>query len=118
MELTPEWVDAWVKDLKAGNTRAGVVKTDDLQAITSDKAKSAPRVPRTKTVAGQGANKVGRKFASRKDVYDKGYEGLAEKAKAPRRRPTTSRGPAAASGTRRTTTGRPSARPARKTFSR
>ena len=120
MELSSEWVDAWVKDLKAGNTRAGVVKSADLEAITSEKTKNAPFVPRTKAVAGQGANKGGRKFASRKDVYDKGYEGLAEKAKSPRRRPTTSRGPAATGGARRsgTSTGRPAARPARKSLGR
>lgn len=119
MELAPEWVDAWVKDLKAGNTRAGVVKSEDLDALMKGgDTKKTVHVPRTKAVAGQGANKGGRKFASRKDVYEKGYEGLAEKAKSPRRRPSAK--PAVATGARRTGSGttRPTGRVTRRTSGR
>lgn len=76
MELSAQWVEGWISDLKNGHTRAGVVRNEELpdfevRAVTSS--------AKTKAVAGRGANKGGRKFASRKDVYDKGYEGLAEK---------------------------------------
>lgn len=74
MRLSDEWVKGWIEDLKAGSSRAGVVPG-------SDKSKVAAAPTRQKTKAGTGANKGGRKFAARKDVYDKGYEGVAESKK-------------------------------------
>ena len=74
MRLSDEWVKGWIEDLKAGSSRAGVVPG-------SDKSKVAAAPTRQKAKAGTGANKGGRKFAARKDVYDKGYEGVAESKK-------------------------------------
>lgn len=74
MRLSDEWVKGWSEDLKAGSSRAGVVPG-------SDKSKVAAAPTRQKAKAGTGANKGGRKFAARKDVYDKGYEGVAESKK-------------------------------------
>lgn len=74
MRLSDEWVKGWIEDLKAGSSRAGVVPG-------SDKSKVAVAPTRQKAKAGTGANKGGRKFAARKDVYDKGYEGVAESKK-------------------------------------
>lgn len=74
MRLSDEWVKGWIEDLKAGSARAGVVPAS---------AKDEPGKTRTrsKAQAGVGANKGGRKFAAKKDVYDKGYEGVAESKK-------------------------------------
>jgi 23S rRNA pseudouridine2605 synthase len=74
MRLSDEWVKSWIDDLKAGSSRAGIVPG-------SDKKKTEVARGRSKTQAGMGANKGGRKFAARKDVYDKGYEGVAESKK-------------------------------------
>ena len=74
MRLSDEWVKGWIDDLKAGSSRAGIVPG-------SDKKKTEVARGRSKTQAGMGANKGGRKFAARKDVYDKGYEGVAESKK-------------------------------------
>lgn len=74
MRLSDEWVKGWIEDLKAGSSCAGVVPG-------SDKSKVAAAPTRQKAKAGTGANKGGRKFAARKDVYDKGYEGVAESKK-------------------------------------
>ena len=74
MRLSDEWVKGWIEDLKAGSSRAGVVPG-------SDKSKVAAAPTRQKAKAGTGANKGGRKFAARKDVYDKAYEGVAESKK-------------------------------------
>ena len=71
MRLSDEWVKAWIEDLKTGSSRAGVVPG-------SDQGKKITTPIRPKAQAGVGANKGGRKFAARKDVYDKGYEGVAE----------------------------------------
>ena len=70
MLLGSDWVKGRIEDLKAGRERAGVVP----QAAQTSQAP----LRTGKAKAGMGANKGGRKFASRKDVYDKGYEGLAE----------------------------------------
>ena len=74
MRLSDEWVKGWIEDLKAGSARAGVVPAS---------AKDEPGKTRTrsKAQAGVRANKGGRKFAAKKDVYDKGYEGVAESKK-------------------------------------
>lgn len=74
MRLSDEWVKGWIEDLKAGSSRAGVVPGSDISKVAA-----APT--RQKAKAGTGANKGGRKFAARKDVYDKGYEGVAESKK-------------------------------------
>ena len=98
MELSAQWVEGWISDLKSGNTRAGVVRNDELPDFEAVAAKPS----KSKAVAGRGANKGGRKFASRKDVYDKGYEGLAQKEKPQRRRKRPERGAQeGASGTSR-----------------
>ena len=78
MRLSDDWVKAWIDDLKKGSSRAGVVPGHEKT--------SAPTTARQATKAGSGANKGGRKFASRKDVYDKGYEGVAETKKRSARR--------------------------------
>lgn len=74
MRLSDEWVKGWIEDLKAGSTRAGVVPG-------STKDENGKTRTRSKAQAGVGANKGGRKFAAKKDVYDKGYEGVAESKK-------------------------------------
>lgn len=74
MRLSDEWVKGWIEDLKAGSTRAGVVPG-------STKDGAGKTRTRSKAQAGVGANKGGRKFAAKKDVYDKGYEGVAESKK-------------------------------------
>ena len=78
MRLSDDWVKAWIEDLKKGSSRAGVVPGREKT--------SAAATGRQTTRAGSGANKGGRKFASRKDVYDKGYEGVAETKKRSARR--------------------------------
>lgn len=74
MRLSDEWVKGWIEDLKAGSTRAGVVPGSTKDGAGKTRARS-------KAQAGVGANKGGRKFAAKKDVYDKGYEGVAESKK-------------------------------------
>ena len=74
MRLSDEWVKGWIEDLNAGSTRAGVVPG-------STKDGAGKTRTRSKAQAGVGANKGGRKFAAKKDVYDKGYEGVAESKK-------------------------------------
>ena len=74
MRLSDEWVKGWIEDLKAGSTRAGVVPGSTKDGAGKTRARS-------KVQAGVGANKGGRKFAAKKDVYDKGYEGVAESKK-------------------------------------
>lgn len=92
MELSDEWVKGWINDLKAGKARGGVVpevqervtqrgRIEKTQVTDDSKTRSGLR-PK----AGMGANKGGRKFASRKDIFDKGYEGLAESKKRTRKR--------------------------------
>lgn len=78
MRLSDDWVKAWIEDLKKGSSRAGVVPGREKT--------SAAATGRQTIRAGSGANKGGRKFASRKDVYDKGYEGVAETKKRSARR--------------------------------
>ena len=78
MRLSVDWVKAWIEDLKKGSFRAGVVPGREKTSATA--------TGRQTTRAGSGANKGGRKFASRKDVYDKGYEGVAETKKRSARR--------------------------------
>ena len=78
MRLSDDWVKAWIEDLKKGSFRAGVVPGSEKT--------SAAATGRQTTRDGSGANKGGRKFASRKDVYDKGYEGVAETKKRSARR--------------------------------
>lgn len=78
MRLSDDWVKGWIEDLKSGSARAGVVP---------DSAKSeTKRGSYTVAKAGIGANKGGRKFAAKKDVYEKGYEGVAESKKRNARR--------------------------------
>ena len=74
MRLSDEWVKGWIEDLKAGSTRAGVVPGSTRDGAGKTRTRS-------KAQAGVGANKGGRKFAAKKDVYDKGYEGVAESKK-------------------------------------
>lgn len=74
MRLSDEWVKGWIEDLKAGSARAGVVPA----SVKDEPGKTRTR---SKAQAGVGANKGGRKFAAKKDVYDKGYEGVAESKK-------------------------------------
>ena len=74
MRLSDDWVKGWLEDLKKGSSRAGVVPG-------SDKTGSASEKKRGKSQAGVCANKGGRKFAAKKEVYDKGYEGIAESKK-------------------------------------
>lgn len=74
MRLSDEWVKGWIEDLKAGSTRAGVVPGSTKDGAGKTRARS-------KAQAGVGSNKGGRKFAAKKDVYDKGYEGGAESKK-------------------------------------
>ena len=92
MELSDEWVKGWINDLKAGKARGGVVpevqervtqrgRIEKTQVADDSKTRSGLR-PK----AGMGANKGGRKFASRKDIFEKGYEGLAESKKRTRKR--------------------------------
>ena len=92
MELSEEWVKGWINDLKAGKARGGVVpevqerltrngRIEKTQAADDTKTRSGLRAK-----AGIGANKGGRKFASRKDIFDKGYEGLAESKKRVKKR--------------------------------
>ncbi len=83
MELSDEWVKGWMADLKAGCARAGVVP----ETQTSNESVTPVRgAVGTRAKAGTGANKGGRKFAARKDIFDKGYEGLAESKKRERQR--------------------------------
>lgn len=74
MRLSDDWVKGWIEDLKKGSSRAGVVPAAEPQKTAKTQARGAAR-------AGMGANKGGRKFAARKDVYDKGYEGVTESKK-------------------------------------
>ena len=67
MRLSDDWVKGWIEDLKKGSSRAGVVPAAEPQKTAKTQSRSTAR-------AGMGANKGGRKFAARKDVYDKGYE--------------------------------------------
>lgn len=82
MLLSEEWVKGWMADLKAGHERAGVVP----QKAATSLSRQGERGKSGRTQAGMGANKGGRKFAARKDVYDKGYEGVAESKKRARKR--------------------------------
>lgn len=82
MLLSEEWVKGWMADLKAGHERAGVVP----QKATKPLSHQGERAKSGRAQAGMGANKGGRKFAARKDVYDKGYEGMAESKKRARKR--------------------------------
>lgn len=74
MRLSDDWVKGWIEDLKKGSSRAGVVPSAQPQKTAKTQSRSTAR-------AGMGANKGGRKFAARKDVYDKGYEGVTESKK-------------------------------------
>ena len=82
MLLSEEWVKGWMADLKAGHERAGVVP----QKAATSLSRQGERGKSGRAQAGMGANKGGRKFAARKDVYDKGYEGVAESKKRARKR--------------------------------
>ena len=78
MRLSDDWVKGWIEDLKSGSARAGVVPGSAKEQTP----KAGTRVAK----AGVGANKGGRKFAAKKDVYEKGYEGVAESKKRTARR--------------------------------
>lgn len=82
MLLSEDWVKGWMADLKAGHERAGVVP----QKANLPSSRQNKREKSSRAQAGVGANKGGRKFAARKDVYDKGYEGVAESKKRARKR--------------------------------
>ena len=82
MLLSEEWVKGWMADLKAGHERVGVVP----QKAATSLSRQGERGKSGRAQAGMGANKGGRKFAARKDVYDKGYEGVAESKKRARKR--------------------------------
>mgnify|MGYP000791819344 CR=1 FL=1 len=87
MELSEEWVKGWISDLKAGKARAGVVPEVQTKVTSRGRIEKTATMDDTKTQsglrakAGMGANKGGRKFASRKDIFEKGYEGIAESKK-------------------------------------
>ena len=89
MRLSEQWVKGWIEDLKAGNSRAGVVAPaqegshSQANPVTRRVSANAP-----KAKAGMGANKGGRKFASKKDVYEKGYVGVVESKRRERKRVT------------------------------
>ncbi len=78
MRLSDDWVKGWIEDLKSGSARAGIVPSSAKGQLE----KVGTRIAK----AGVGANKGGRKFAGKKDVYEKGYEGVAESKKRTARR--------------------------------
>lgn len=89
MRLSEQWVAGWIEDLKAGNLSAGVVapvQENDSMPVKSPVRRINANVPKAK--AGIGANKGGRKFASKKEVYEKGYVGVVESKKRERKRVT------------------------------
>lgn len=60
MEMPDKWVDAWIRDLKAGHTRAGIVNAK----VHSQKPNHLPE------------NMKGVKFAPASRLYDDGYKGV------------------------------------------
>ncbi|HAW44801.1 MAG TPA: 23S rRNA pseudouridylate synthase B, partial [Sutterella sp.] len=58
MELDEKWIDAWIRDIKAGHAKAGIVTNGATQ---------------------EPAAKKGQKFAKRSVLYDAGYLGAKTK---------------------------------------
>ena len=76
LELDAAWVDAWVRDIKAGHAKAGVVTQKKQQA-------------------GRSASMKGHKYARGEDIYAAGYRGaeaVAKKPSAPARKAFPRRG--------------------------